>query len=227
MIFRQLFDEESSTYTYLLADPKSKEAVLIDPVKEHDAEYIDLMARLGLKLKYSLDTHVHADHITGAGDLREKTQCQTALHETTQAECVDIRLKDGEELSFGPYKIRTIHTPGHTPCHSAYQIEDRLFTGDALFINGCGRTDFQGGDAGQLWDSVVGKLFELPAETLVFPGHDYKHQHVSTIQQEKELNPRFKGQTRESFIELMNNLDLPDPKKMMEAVPANIGCGLA
>lgn len=226
MIFRQLFDDESSTYTYLLGDQESGEAILIDTVKEHVQEYLELLKQLGLKLKYCLDTHVHADHITGAGALREATGCKTALQELTQSACVDIRLSDGDTLAFGPYTVHVMHTPGHTPCHAAYKVEDRLFTGDALFINGCGRTDFQHGDAGQLWDSVVGKLFKLPGETLVFPGHDYKHQHVSTIQQEKELNPRFKDQTRESFIQLMSELDLPDPKKMMEAVPANVHCGM-
>ena len=226
MVFRQLFDPESSTYTYLIGDLASSEAIIIDPVKEHVDSYLDLAGHLGLKLKYSLDTHVHADHVTGAGLLREKAGCQTVLSEKTKADCVDIRMQDGDTLPFGPHQIRALFTPGHTPCHVAYLIGDRLFTGDALFINGCGRTDFQGGDAGQLWDSVVGKLFELPGETLVFPAHDYKHQHVSTIQQEKELNPRFKDQTRESFIELMNNLDLPDPKKMMEAIPANEACGM-
>lgn len=226
MIFRQLFDKESWTYTYLLGDQASGEAIIIDPVKEHVGEYLKLLKQLGLKLKYCLDTHVHADHITGAGALRETTGCQTALQELTQAACVDIRLQDGDELSFGPYQVKVLHTPGHTPCHAAYLVEDRLFTGDALFINGCGRTDFQHGDAGQLWDSVVGKLFKLPGDTLVFPGHDYKQHHASTIQQEKELNPRFKDQTRESFIQLMSELDLPDPKKMMEAVPANVQCGM-
>lgn len=225
MIFKQLFDDESSTYTYLLADEASKEAIIIDSVKEHVDEYLKLLDELGLRLKYCLDTHVHADHVTGAADLREKTGCQTALQELTQATCVDIRLKDGETLQFGPYQIRTLHTPGHTPCHAAYLIDDRVFTGDALFINGCGRTDFQCGDAGQLWDSVTKKLFSLPSETQVYPGHDYHGKHVSTIQQEIEHNPRFKDQTRETFIELMNALDLPMPKKIMEAVPANEACG--
>lgn len=226
MIFRQLFDKESFTYSYLLGDDQSKESVLIDPVKEHVDEYLNLLDQLGLKLKYTLETHVHADHITGSGQLREKTGCETAMHELTRAACVSLKLKDQEKLTFGPHKIKLIHTPGHTPCHAAYLIEDRVFTGDALFIDGCGRTDFQGGSAEQLWQSVTKKLFTLPPNTLVYPGHDYKGKKSSTIKQEKESNSRFKGKTKEEFIDFMNHLDLPDPKKMHQAVPANEACGM-
>ncbi|MCB1215041.1 MAG: MBL fold metallo-hydrolase [Deltaproteobacteria bacterium] len=226
MYFKQFQDPESFTYTYLLADLTSKEAVLIDPVKERVEDYLNELKSLGLHLKYTLDTHVHADHITGSGLLREKTGAESVLGEYTKATCVSKKAKDGEELSFGPYHIKVIYTPGHTPCHVAYLVEDRLFTGDALFINGCGRTDFQGGSAESLWESVVGKLFKLPPDTLVYPGHDYKKHRVSTIQQEKDLNPRFHQQTKASFVDLMKHLNLPDPKKIHEAVPANETCGL-
>ena len=226
MFFRQLFDPETWTYTYLLADEHSKEAILIDPVKEHIQEYLDLLKQYNFKLKYSLESHVHADHVTAGGELRDKTGCQTAMHELTKADCVSIRLKDGQELQFGKHVLKTIHTPGHTPCHASYLVKDRLFTGDSLFINGCGRTDFQKGSALDLWKSITQKLFNLPSDTLVYPGHDYHKMHVSTIQQEKDLNPRFLNQNQESFVELMNNLNLPNPKKIHEAVPANEVCGI-
>ena len=226
MLLRQLFDPETWTYTYLIANKNTHEALLIDPVVEHVDSYIALLKDLDLTLRYTLDTHVHADHITGSGTLREKVGCQSVMHETTRAKCVDIRLNDGGEIALADLTVKAIHTPGHTPCHLSFLIEDRVFTGDALFIKGCGRTDFQGGNPRQLWNSVVNKLFQLPPDTLVYPGHDYRSHHVSTILQEQELNPRFLKQTEESFVELMNSLDLPDPKKIMEAVPANEACGL-
>lgn len=226
MYFKQLKDQETSTYTYMLADLDSKEAVIIDPVKEHVDEYISILNAKGFTLKYSLDTHVHADHITGAGLLREKLGAESVLGENTKASCVSKRVHDGEILQFGKYEIKVIYTPGHTPCHVAYLIEDRVFTGDVLFIEGCGRTDFQGGSSEQLWHSVTEKLFKLPPDILIYPGHDYHMKRVSTIQQEIDLNPRFKDQTKESFMELMDNLNLPDPKKIHEAVPANEACGL-
>lgn len=226
MLFKQLFDNETCTYTYLIADEASKEAVIIDPVKEQVPVYLDLLKSLKLTLIYALDTHVHADHITGAGDLRIQTGCQSGLHETTKSQCVSLRLKDGDELPLGKFIIKVIHTPGHTPCHSSYLIADRIFTGDCLFINGCGRTDFQAGSVEDQWNSVTKKLFNLPDDTLVYPGHDYKNQHVSCIIQEKQNNPRFKDKTKEDFIHLMNNLNLPEPKKIHEAVPANEACGL-
>ena len=173
MYFKQLKDEETSTYTYVLADMASKEAIIIDPVKEHVDEYLNLLQADDFKLKYVLDTHVHADHITGAGLLREKTGADSVLGEFTTAACVSKKVKDDEVFSFGKYEVRTIHTPGHTPCHVAYLIEDRVFTGDALLINGCGRTDFQGGSSSELWHSITRKLFTLPPDTLVYPGHDY------------------------------------------------------
>jgi glyoxylase-like metal-dependent hydrolase (beta-lactamase superfamily II) len=226
MLFHQFFDAETSTYTYVLGDEASLEAILIDPVKEGLDEYLSYLKNNNLKLKLSLDTHVHADHITASGFLREKTGCETGLHESSKAACASLKLKDGQQLRFGQQTVKVLHTPGHTPCHASFLIGDRVFTGDALLINGCGRTDFQSGSATQLWDSVQNQLFTLPPDTLVYPGHDYKKMRVSCIQQEKDLNPRFLRQTKDSFSELMANLKLADPKKIHEAVPANEACGL-
>lgn len=226
MIFRQLFDNESCTYTYLLADKVSLESILIDPVKEHALEYIKLLHTLGLTLKYCLETHVHADHVTGCGSLREKTGCRIAEGHRSKARGIDLLLKDGDTIAFGKHEIRVIATPGHTPCSVSYLVGDRIFTGDTLLINGCGRTDFQGGSAATLWDSMTQKLFALPPDTLVYPGHDYKKMRVSTIAQEMDLNPRFHGKTRLDFIELMNDLKLDPPKRIQEAVPANERLGV-
>jgi len=225
MVFQQLFDPETWTYTYLVADPQTREAALIDTVKEQVESYMSLLSTLNLTLRYILDTHVHADHITAAVDLRERTGALSVMGELTRAACVGRRVHDKETFSLGALPIQVIFTPGHTPCHVAYLIEDRLFTGDALLINGCGRTDFQGGSAKQLWHSVTQRLFSLPPDTLVYPGHDYTGHRVSSVQQEKDINPRFKGQTEETFISLMDNLKLPPPRKISEAVPANEQCG--
>ncbi|OVE81418.1 Zn-dependent hydrolase [bacterium K02(2017)] len=226
MIFKQLFDPESFTYTYLLACPTTKEAIIIDPVIEFVDSYTDLLKNDHLSLKYILDTHVHADHITGAGTLRDLTGAQSAMSEISKTDCIDIRLKDNDILKFGKYTLKALYTPGHTSCHLTYQVDNLLFTGDCLFINGCGRTDFQGGSAADQWESVVNKLYQMPQDYLVYPGHDYKNHHVSCIAQEIKLNPRFKNKTKESFIEYMDKLDLPDPKKINEAVPANEACGV-
>lgn len=226
MLFRQLFDQESSTYTYLIADLNLHEAILVDPVLERVERDLKLLKELGLTLRYCLETHLHADHITGTGKLREVTSCLGILPAGAQATCADRYIEDQELLSLGLITIDAIATPGHTNSHMAYLINGHcLLTGDALFIRGCGRTDFQGGDPGILYDSVVQKLFTLPDETLVYPGHDYQGQTVSTIGEEKRWNPRFLGRDRQEFIKLMNNLKLPNPKKMMEAVPANEHCG--
>ncbi len=226
MIFRQLFDQASSTYTYLLADKASRTAVLIDPVKEHVDEYVDMLANMSLTLAYALETHVHADHITAGGLLKQKTGCKTAVGMQCGASMADVQLEDNDVLFFGQHRISAIATPGHTPGSITYLCEGMLFTGDALLINGCGRTDFQGGDAGKLYDGITGKLFSLPDETLVYPGHDYNGRRVSNIGQEKSINPRLAGKTREEFINIMNNLDLPKPKLIDLAVPANRSCGL-
>ncbi|MHB9017239.1 MAG: MBL fold metallo-hydrolase [Burkholderiales bacterium] len=223
--FRQLFDTASSTYTYLLAERETNTAVLIDPVRGHDGLYLQLLADEHLSLRYLLETHVHADHITGASALREATGAKTAVSKFCGAACADIQLQGDEELSFGNERIRVIATPGHTPGSVSYLWRDRVFTGDALLIGGCGRTDFQGGDAGKLYDSITQKLWLLPDETLVYPAHDYNHRHVSSVVQERETNPRLLGKSREEFIDLMNGLDLPRPRLIDQAVPANRHCG--
>ena len=226
MLFRQLFDQDTWTYTYLIADLNSKEAVLVDSVLEQVERDFKLLNELGLKLKYCLETHIHADHITGTGKLREMTGCTGIVPENAQAACADRYIKDGEILKVGDIEIKAIETHGHTDSHMAYLVNNtHVLTGDALFIRGCGRTDFQSGDAGTLYDSVTQRLFTLPDGTLVYPGHDYKGQTVSTIGEEKRFNPRFVGKNRDSFITFMNNLNLPNPKKIMEAVPANEQCG--
>lgn len=225
-LFRQLFDQESNTYTYLTADPETKAALLVDPVLEQVNRDLKLIHELGLKLQFCLETHIHADHITGTAALRAKTECQGIVPEHAHAACADRYLQDGETLTLGTIPIQAIATPGHTDSHNAYLVNrDRVLTGDALFIRGCGRTDFQSGDAGTLYDSVTQKLFTLPEEILVYPGHDYRGLTLSSIGEEKQWNPRFKGRDRNTFIEFMNALDLPNPQKIMEAVPANERCG--
>lgn len=226
MLFRPLFDYESCTYTYLIADLITKEAILVDPVVEQVERDLKLLEELGLTLRYCIETHVHADHITGTGKLKELTNCMGIVPENAQVSCADGYLKHKEVLQLGEITIKTIATPGHTDSHNAYLVNDtHLLTGDALFIRGCGRTDFQSGDAGTLYDVVTKRLFTLPEDTLVYPGHDYRGHTVSTIGEEKQYNPRFLGRDRHDFIAFMNNLNLPNPKKMMEAVPANESCG--
>jgi len=234
MLFRQLFDQSTWTYTYLIADLGTKEAVLVDPVIEQVERDLKLIHELGLTLRYCLETHIHADHVTGTGKLRSLTGCQGVVPENAHATCADRFIKDGEVLQVGDVQIQAIATPGHTDSHHAYLVNnDRVLTGDALFIRGCGRTDFQSGNAGTMYDSVTQRLFTLPDQTLVYPGHDYRGHTVSTIGEEKRWNPRFVeriGETsalrnRQSYIELMSSLNLPNPKKIMEAVPANERCG--
>jgi sulfur dioxygenase len=226
MLFRQMFDKESSTYTYLIADETTKAAVLVDPVLEEVERDLRVIQELGLTLRYCLETHIHADHITGTGKLRKLTECLGVVPGNAAANCADQQMQDGEILQLDSILIKAIATPGHTDIHLAYLVnEELLLTGDSLLIRGCGRTDFQSGNAGILFDVITQKIFTLPDKTLVYPGHDYKGFTVSTIGEEKQYNPRFKGQNRESFIKLMSSLNLPNPQKMIAAVPVNKKCG--
>lgn len=226
MIFRQLFDAESSTYTYLLGDEASGEAALIDSVQSQAERDAKLLRELGLELTLLLETHVHADHITGVTELKKVFPgARAAVSGLAGPECADIRNFDGDELKLGELRIRVLATPGHTAGCMSYLLGDRVFTGDTLLIRGCGRADFQGGDAGQLYDSITQKLFALPDATFVYPGHNYIGLTVSTIAEEKRLNPRLAGKSRAEFIEIMQNLKLPYPKKIDESLPANLKCG--
>ncbi|MGH8619209.1 MAG: MBL fold metallo-hydrolase [Burkholderiales bacterium] len=227
MFFKQLFDPDSSTYTYLIADDTTHEAVIIDPVFEQADRDLKLVREHGLKLKYTLETHVHADHVTGAQALKNATGAATVVAADCNAPGYDRLLKDGDVILFGHEEITVIATPGHTPGSVSYLWRDRVFTGDALLIGGCGRTDFQGGSAGALWTSITEKLFALDEQTLVFPAHDYKGRRLSSIGEEKRFNARVAGKSRDEFIAIMDNLGLPAPKRIHEAVPANLDAGAA
>lgn len=224
MLFRQLFDRETSTYTYLLADPQSHQALLIDPVLEQVERDLALLEELGVRLTLVLDTHTHADHITAAAALRARTGARTICG-AGGAACADHLARAGEVVALGTLALRILSTPGHTDDSISVHVGDRVFTGDALLIRGAGRTDFQNGNARQLYDAIVNELFTLPDETLVYPAHDYRGLTMSTIGEEKRLNARIAGRTREEFAVLMEGLRLPEPKRMREAVPANRGCG--
>jgi len=229
MLFRQLFDPETSTYTYLLADEENREAVLIDPVREHVARDVQLLTELELKLLYSLETHAHADHVTGGGSLREKLGCRLVVSERSGIRTADLALKQADEVEFGRHTLEVLETPGHTDGCVTYVCHEpgMAFTGDALLIRGCGRTDFQQGDARILFDSVRGKILSLPESTLLYPAHDYKGRMVTTVTEEKRFNPRLgDAKSVEEFAELMANLDLAYPKRIDEAVPANMASGL-
>lgn len=228
MIFRQLFDPETSTYTYLLGCDQTLRALLIDPVASEVEGYQSLIQSTGLTLVYTLETHVHADHISGSGLLREHLNSKSVVHRDSGALCADLLVTDGVPLQLGSLEIRVLHTPGHTAGCVSYLMHDRVFTGDSLLIGGCGRTDFQQGDPGRLYDSIHHKLFTLPPDTLVYPGHDYQGNTVSTIRQELHKNPRLGGgKSRQEFIAIMNGLDLPYPRHIDAAVPANLACGRA
>ena len=222
----QLFDAESSTYTYLLIDRVSRAAALIDPVDTQAERDLALIKREGLKLRYTIETHAHADHVTSAGRLRELTGATAVAPAGCHIVAADLQALNGELIRFGDEAIRVINTPGHTAGSASYLWRDNLFTGDALLIMGCGRTDFQGGDAGALYDSITQNLFTLPDDTKVWPGHDYKGFTVSTIGREKAHNPRLAGKSRGQFIELMGNLHLPKPRLIDVAVPANRRLGI-
>ena len=223
MMIRQLFDQETSTYTYLIADPAAGVAALVDPVREHVERDLQLVHELDLTLTHVLETHVHADHVTAAGLLRERTGARTHAS-AAGAPCVDVQLRHGDVVRVGDVAITALATPGHTDDSLSFLVPGAVFTGDALLIRGCGRADFQNGDPGQLHDSITRVLFALPPETVVYPGHDYKGRTSSTIGEEQRWNPRLAGKSRDEFIALMNQLGLP-PRHLAVAVPANRACG--
>jgi sulfur dioxygenase len=227
MIFRQLFDSTSSTYSYLLASRHGGEALIIDPVLERVDRYIQLLKELDLKLVKAIDTHLHADHITGLEALSERTRCITVMGEQTKADVVSIRVADGDRVDIEGLSLEALYTPGHTDDSYSYILPDRVFTGDTLLIRGTGRTDFQNGDPRAQYESLFGRLLKLPDETLVYPAHDYKGDTVSTIAEERAFNPRLQVKSVEEYADLMNNLKLPNPKMMDVAVPTNMRIGLA
>jgi len=227
MIFRQLFEPVSSTYTYLLGDEQTGQAILIDPVISSMERDLDVLHRLGLRLAYTLDTHIHADHITAALELKRATGSKIAAPAFDRLACADVGVEEGKPFEMAGILLQPLHTPGHTDGHFSYLLGDRVFTGDALLIEGCGRTDFQNGDADALYRSVTEKLFALPDETLVYPAHDYKERFVTSIAQEKLRNPRLgKGKSLEEFRDIMANLNLPYPTFIDHAVPGNRQCGV-
>ena len=227
MLFRQLFDQTSGTYSYLLASRRGGEALIIDPVLEKVDRYLQLIRELDLKLVKAVDTHLHADHITGLGALRDRTQCITVMGEQTKADVVSMRLSEGDRLSVEGVSLDVLYTPGHTDDSYSYLMGDRVFSGDTLLIRGTGRTDFQNGDPRAQYDSIFNKLLKLSDDTLLFPAHDYKGDTVSTIGEEKKFNPRLQVKSADEYAALMNNLKLPNPKMMDVAVPANMKVGLA
>jgi glyoxylase-like metal-dependent hydrolase (beta-lactamase superfamily II)/rhodanese-related sulfurtransferase len=226
MIFRQLFDSVSGTYTYLIASRHGGEALIIDPVLEKVDRYLQLVRELELKLVKAVDTHLHADHVTGLGALRDRTHCITVMGEQTHADVVSMRVTEGDCIEIDGSGLAVLYTPGHTDDSYSFLMGDRVFTGDTLLIRGTGRTDFQNGNARAQYDSIFGKLLKLPNETLVYPAHDYKGDTVSTIGEEKQFNPRLKVGSVDEYVDLMNNLKLPNPKMMDVAVPANMHVGL-
>jgi glyoxylase-like metal-dependent hydrolase (beta-lactamase superfamily II)/rhodanese-related sulfurtransferase len=227
MIFRQMFDSVSCTYTYLIASRRGGEALIIDSVLDKVDRYLQLLDELDLKLVKAVDTHVHADHITGMGALRDRTRCITVMGEQSAVDVVSMRVSEGERIEIEGLSLEAVYTPGHTDDSYCFLLDDRVFTGDTLFIRGTGRTDFQHGDPVVQYHSLFGKLLKLPDETLVYPGHDYKGDTVSTIGEEKAHNPRLQVSSVDQYVEIMNNLNLPNPKLMDVAVPANLKVGLS
>ena len=225
MLIRQLFDAQTFTFTYLVADGINSEAIIIDPVDTKIDQYMRLLKELNLKLKYVFDTHVHADHITAAGKLRELTDCITLLGEATGATCVSKTVSDGEKVQVGNIEFTVLETPGHTQDSFCLYTDGMVFTGDTLFVRGTGRTDFQAGNPVDQYNSITKKLFTLPEDTIVYPGHDYNGNTCTSIWEEKHFNPRLAGKTVEEFKHIMDNLNLPNPKMMDIAVPANLACG--
>ena len=222
MIFEQLFDTKSSTYTYILSSGKGREALIIDPVLEHTDQYINFLNKLELKLVKVIGTHIHADHITGLNELSKRTSCTKIMGDNSKSEVVDLRVKEDENVKIDNINLKVMYTPGHTDCSYSYLMNDRVFTGDTLLINGTGRTDFQNGNARQQYDSIFNKLLKLPENTIVFPAHDYNGKKHSTIGSERDNNPRLQVNSVDQYVEIMNNLKLANPKMMDVAVPANL-----
>ena len=222
MIFEQLFDTKSSTYTYIIASGQGREALIIDPVIEKTDEYIQVLKNLELKLVKVIDTHIHADHITGLNELNKRTNCTRIMGEKSKSEVIDLKISDNENIKVENIVLKAIYTPGHTDCSYSYLMNDRVFTGDTLLINGTGRTDFQSGSPYDAYDSLFNKLLKLPEKTLVFPAHDYNGKKNSTIENEKNNNPRLQVNSKDEYAEIMNNLKLPNPKMLDIAVPANL-----
>ena len=222
MIFEQLFDTKSSTYTYIISSGEGREALIIDPVIEHTNEYLKILEKLKLKLVKVIDTHIHADHITALNELNKRTSCTRIMGENSKSEVIDIKVKDNEKINIENIELKAMYTPGHTDCSYSYLMNDRVFTGDTLLINGTGRTDFQNGSSYDAYDSLFNKLLKLPGKTLVYPAHDYNGKKNSTIENEKNNNPRLQVSSKEQYAEIMNNLNLANPKMMDVAVPANL-----
>ena len=225
MIFEQLFDKTSCTFTYLISSGPGREALIIDPVLDHVETYLKTLNRLDLKLVKVIDTHIHADHITGMSELQIKTNCETVMGDKTPAEVVSIKVKDQEDVSIENLKLKAIYTPGHTRESFSFLMEDRVFTGDTLLIGGTGRTDFQNGNPYDSYNSIFNILLKLPSQTKVYPAHDYNGNFFSTIEKEKAYNPRLKVESADEYAEIMNNLNLPDPKLMDVAIPRNLKLG--
>ena len=221
MIFKQLFDTKSSTYTYIISSGKGREALIIDPVIEETNNYIKILKNLELKLVKVIDTHIHADHISGLNELNKQTSCLRNINEKSGSEVIDIKIKDNEKINIENIELTSIYTPGHTECSYSFLMKDRVFTGDTLLINGSGRTDFQGGNALDQYNSIFNKLLKLPEDTLVYPAHDYNGKKCSSILDEKNNNPRLQVNSSDQYLEIMNNLKLANPKMMDIAVPAN------
>ena len=225
MIFKQVFDKKSSTYTYLIASSKGREALIIDPVLDNVEDYLKLLTELDLKLIKVIDTHIHADHVTGASKLKDKTKCTTIMGEKTPANSVEIKVKDEEIIKLDHLKIRALYTPGHTSDSYSFLMDNYLFSGDTLLINGTGRTDFQNGSSEDAYDSIFNKLLKLPDETLLYPAHDYNGEKVSTIGKEKKQNPRLQVNSVNEYVDIMNNLDLRKPEKIDFNIASNIKLG--
>ena len=222
MIFEQLFDNKSSTYTYVISSGKGREALIIDPVIDNVEDYTTLLIKLDLKLVKVIDTHIHADHITAMNELNKRTNCSRIMGEKSKSEVIDIKIKEDDEIEVENIKLRALYTPGHTDCSYSYLMNDRVFTGDTLLINGTGRTDFQNGNAYDAYNSLFNKLLKLPEKTLVYPAHDYNGKKFSSIENEKKNNPRLQVSSPDQYAEIMDNLNLANPKMMDVAVPANV-----